>query len=652
MENLLLSTLMFSVLALSVLFFRKFWAKQYSRRLARALWIIVILRMLIPFNPISERSLIKLPRNPLLSTEITAKLPVYTGEKVIQPVDATTAEPSHGEMFSSDSGETDLVVPTIVTKTTTISFEQIAFSIWLTGFVSSLAIVGWSYIKFRTELKKKIQKVDGKVLERIQKELGREVKVYSVKTDESPMVIGVFNPAIVLPQKLLSQADEHDLSKQLKFVLQHEYSHILNNDLVIKLFYLIGRSFHWFNPLVYIIESSLNEDIEMATDEKVAKTLDEGQRTAYCLSILEVAEALPSMADTFSSRFTGDLESMKKRISSLFNKNQMRHGRMVLIVVLLIATLTIGLVGCEMPSPTEAAPNVLETETSEPTIEPAAPTEVTEEPTDEATAFPEVVARVAPTNPAPPEFPTNIDPNEQVLIEGGTFWMGCDEANNADLGCRSSELPRHEVTLDAFMIDRYEVTNGQYQLCVDAGICPAQKSISDDVYAVNPDPGSVSNYPVVGVTHTDAEIYCNFVGKRLPTEAEWEMAASGASETVFPWGDEKPDCTQANSLNHLNATDCVGGLMPVGSYPAGASSYGVMDMAGNVWEWVADVYDPGYYVISPATNPTGPESGDQYVVRGGGFSGNWSYLRNSARSYDLAFYSGADLGFRCAQDAK
>lgn len=202
MENLLLSTLMFSVLALSVLFFRKFWAKQYSRRLARALWIIVILRMLIPFNPISERSLIKLPRNPLLSTEITAKLPVYTGEKVIQPVDATTAEPSHGEMFSSDSGETDLVVPTIVTKTTTISFEQIAFSIWLTGFVSSLAIVGWSYIKFRTELKKKIQKVDGKVLERIQKELGREVKVYSVKTDESPMVIGVFNPAIVLPQKL------------------------------------------------------------------------------------------------------------------------------------------------------------------------------------------------------------------------------------------------------------------------------------------------------------------------------------------------------------------------------------------------------------------------------------------------------------------
>ncbi|HHX08911.1 MAG TPA: SUMF1/EgtB/PvdO family nonheme iron enzyme [Chloroflexi bacterium] len=514
---------------------------------------------------------------------------------------------------------------------------------------ASFALVGWSHFKFHSELKRRIQKVDGRVLERIQQELGRKVKVYSVESNESPMVIGVFKPAIVLPRQLLERATEKDIPKQLKFVLQHENNHITQKDLLIKMLYLIGRSIHWFNPLVYLIESCLNEDIELATDESVTRKLDERQRAAYCLSILEVAEVLPAMANNYSSRFTGDLESMKKRISSLFNKNRIKHGRMILVTILLVAFLTIGLVGCEMPLPVEVETLPVETETSEPIIE---PTEIVEEQTEEVTSAQENASeQTIPTNPAPPTVAENIDLDEQVLIEGGTFWMGCDDENNAGFGCRQSELPRHEVTLDPYLIDRYEVTNGQYQVCVEAGVCQAQRMIPDGLYAETGQSDSVANYPVTNINYEDAKTYCSFVGKRLPTEAEWEMAARGSNETVFPWGNENPDCTQANSLNPLNATACVGGIMPVGSYPTGSSSYGVMDMSGNVWEWVADVYDPDYYANSPAENPTGPESGSEYVVRGGGFAGSWSYLRNSARSYDLGFYSGADLGFRCAQDA-
>ena len=648
MENILLSSLMLSFLALGVLLFRKFGADRYSPRLARALWIIVILRMLIPFNPLGERSLIKLPHNPLLSKEIQATVPSFVSEIEAQPVVGENAEPSHGEMTSYQLMEGELTAPVLAGKSTTITLEKVAFSIWLIGMSASFALVGWSHFKFHSELKRRIQKVDERVLERIQQELGRKVKVHTVEGNESPMVVGVVKPAIVLPRQLLERATEKDFPKQLKFVLQHEYNHILKKDLLIKMLYLIGRSIHWFNPLVYLIESCLNEDIELATDESVTKKLDERQRAAYCLSLLEVAEALPAVANNYSSRFTGDLESMKKRISSLFNKNRIKHGRMILISILLTAFLTIGLVGCEMPLPVEVETLVDDTETSEPIGE---LTEITEEQTEEATPPQEDVSdQIIPTNPAPPTVVDAIDPNEQVLIEGGTFWMGCDEENNAGFGCRASELPRHQVTLDPYLIDRYEVTNGQYQLCVDAGVCQAQRPIPAGLYAETGQSDSVANYPVTNINYEDAKTYCSFVDKRLPTEAEWEMAARGSGETVFPWGNENPDCTQANSLNPLNATACVGGIMPVGSYPAGSSSYGVMDMSGNVWEWVADVYDPEYYANSPAENPTGPESGSEYVVRGGGFSGNWSYLRNSARSFDLGFYSGADLGFRCAQD--
>ena len=276
-----------------------------------------------------------------------------------------------------------------------------------------------------------------------------------------------------------------------------------------------------------------------------------------------------------------------------------------------------------------------------PTNTPVPPTE---------TALPRPTSTPLPTNPPVPNPEDQITLGETVEISGASFMMGCNGENNGDLVCPDSELPYHEVTLPTYLIDRFEVTNAQYKECVDAGACAAPHSNTSKTredYFTNPD---YNLFPVIHVTFEDAQTYCEWVGMRLPTEAEWELAARSVYANLYPWGNEGPDCTLANSLNNLNVTSCVGDTTMVGSYPLGSSDYGVMDMAGNVWEWVDDLYASDYYATSPTENPLGPERGTERVVRGGGWSGSWRYLRASSRSYDLPFYSGSDLGFRCAKD--
>ena len=149
--------------------------------------------------------------------------------------------------------------------------------------------------------------------------------------------------------------------------------------------------------------------------------------------------------------------------------------------------------------------------------------------------------------------------------------------------------------------------------------------------------------PAGCVNFQQAKDYCEFAGRRLPSEAEWEKAARGSEGAVFPWGDDAPDCTLANMAG------CSDGLSPAGSLEAGASPYGALDMAGNVVEMVADWYDASYYESSPAMDPPGPSSGEKYVGRGGGYRSEAPWLRASKRDwYDLTD-SAASLGFRCAR---
>lgn len=240
-----------------------------------------------------------------------------------------------------------------------------------------------------------------------------------------------------------------------------------------------------------------------------------------------------------------------------------------------------------------------------------------------------------------------IDGAEIVLIPEGPFFMGCDPDHNGGFPCNFDELPLHEVYLSTYTIDKYEVTNAQYQACVESNACsePLYKySATRESYYDNPD---FQNFPVVSVSWDEANTYCAWVGGRLPTEAEWEKAARGTSIIAYPWGDQDPNCQLANSSNNATGEFCQDDTAAVGSYPLGMSEYGVFDMAGNVWEWVNDWYGGSYYAISPYENPTGAETGTEKVVRGGSWDYSWNKIRVVYNSNHSPNERRVDFGFRC-----
>jgi formylglycine-generating enzyme required for sulfatase activity len=238
-------------------------------------------------------------------------------------------------------------------------------------------------------------------------------------------------------------------------------------------------------------------------------------------------------------------------------------------------------------------------------------------------------------------------------VPAGEFLLGSKpDAAGAD----SDEFPQRTISLDAFWIDQTEVTNAMFAAFLNAtgghktgepAWLHDQKE-SAQIIAVGgqwqPILG-LENHPVVEVTWYGASVYCTWAGRHLPTEAEWEKAARGTDERTYPWG-EGIDCSQAlfgNCGQHFTSA--------VGSLPDGASPYGALDMAGNVWEWVADWYAVDTYTNMPAANPTGPESGTARVVRGGSFDYNAKHNRSTDRRNDGPANSSYDYGFRCALTA-
>jgi formylglycine-generating enzyme required for sulfatase activity len=295
-------------------------------------------------------------------------------------------------------------------------------------------------------------------------------------------------------------------------------------------------------------------------------------------------------------------------------------------------------------------PVVESTSTPLPAISPTAIPSITSKPS---------TATIAPTSEASPtpqfanERVSPIDGMPQVYIPAGTFRMGGMDVRRAP-----NELPEHDVTLDAFWMDQLEVTNAMFSLCVNAGACdPPQnfKSQRRNDYFQTPE---FKDYPVVYVTWGQATAYCSWAGRRLPTEAEWERSARGDDFRTFPWGEDKADSTLAN-FNML-----VGDTSRVGAYSAGASPFGVLDMAGNVAEWANDFYSFNYS-LENILNPTGPSTSSSFhrVVRGGSLGDAEINIRVSKRSsvlgsnLDAALDSSAYLGdfsprigFRCAVD--
>ena len=271
------------------------------------------------------------------------------------------------------------------------------------------------------------------------------------------------------------------------------------------------------------------------------------------------------------------------------------------------------------------------------------------------TPTPTATATSVPPTPTPTRTPPGIDTAAEILIPAGSFQMGCDSNNSAENGCniysgQSHELPLHTVTLGAYYIDKYEVTNARYKACVDAGQCTAPRNSGSNSHPSYYGNAAFNDYPVIYVDWYQATAFCTWAGKRLPTEAEWEKAARGSNDTrKYPWGNAAPDCTKLNYYDTGTGYSCVGDTSQVGAYPAGASPYGVMDMAGNVAEWVNDWYGSTYYSVSPANNPQGPAAGTWRVLRNGAWDFYDSYVRSASRyglrpdNWDHA------IGFRCAR---
>jgi eukaryotic-like serine/threonine-protein kinase len=244
----------------------------------------------------------------------------------------------------------------------------------------------------------------------------------------------------------------------------------------------------------------------------------------------------------------------------------------------------------------------------------------------------------------------NPAPAGMVLVPAGEFQRGCHPDHNGGNPCNTWELPLRTINLSTFHIDQYEVSNAQYAQCVTAGSCSAPASNSSQTrvsYYNNP---TFANYPVINVNWHQAAEYCAWAGKRLPSEAEWEKAARGTGLRAYPWGDQIPTCALANHNFWTGSAFnyCAGDTNAVGSYPAGASPYGVMDMAGNVWEWVNDWYSETYYSAAPASNPPGPASGTERVIRGGSWIDYDENMRTAERSANAPNDADNQLGFRCA----
>jgi formylglycine-generating enzyme required for sulfatase activity/serine/threonine protein kinase len=230
-----------------------------------------------------------------------------------------------------------------------------------------------------------------------------------------------------------------------------------------------------------------------------------------------------------------------------------------------------------------------------------------------------------------------------VCVPIGEFVMGSE---NGDL----NETPVHNVFLDAFWIDQNEVTNDQFKrFAQETGyLTDAEKSGSDINWQFPSGPSSsiadLGNHPVVKISWNDAQAYCAWAGRQLPTEAQWEKAARSNDQRTYPWGNTE---ASASLLNVDQPGDGYERTAPVGSFPLGISPYGALDMSGNVWEWVTDWYEPDYSSADSVTNPTGPDVGENHVIRGGSWFNSSPNARTTKRDFLNPLDSDDKLGFRC-----
>jgi formylglycine-generating enzyme required for sulfatase activity len=280
-------------------------------------------------------------------------------------------------------------------------------------------------------------------------------------------------------------------------------------------------------------------------------------------------------------------------------------------MIVSVLALTLILSACAPTATATPLPPTLVPVTVAPTAEPATPT----------------LVPVALAGPQAASTLKWIDTSVLAYVPAGDFKMGNGVGDS----------PERTVTLDAFWIQQTKVTNGMYAQCVATGTCtPPSQELGAPIYT-NP---AYNSHPIVGVSWDQANAYCSWIGGSLPTEAQWEKSARGSTGNLYPWGNDGAAC------DLLNYATCINHTSSVTDYLNGRSPYGLYDMAGNVFEWVSDWYSATYYVDGPTSNPSGPDSGTDRVIRGSSFETDVDPA-SAIRHYMPPTITRRDVGFRC-----
>lgn len=446
---------------------------------------------------------------------------------------------------------------------------------------------------------------------------------------ESPLSFGIWKPLVLLPTSYGDELSE----TELRAILLHEITHIHHRDPLKALFCKLIESILWFQPLIWLASYKAQYLSELAADDAVLKAgISADTYANVIVNLVEIGSAPKHSLQLATGIFSAP-KMLISRIEYLLDgsrshETRIRGGRVVAACLALVSALVVSL---------QLTPRSL-----------------------------------AAGSRGAPDLKVWAD---LVLIPSGKFAMGATDKMKADFygfvgspqrmhfeePLVEASSPVHDVYLDNFYIFKYEVTNSQYQAFVSA----TGHHNSSGIYNAH---FNSPNQPVVNVTWNDAQAFCAWVGGRLPTEAEWEKATRGTEGFVYPWGDiwdaaklRSGDGVAQQSFSTIEEWNLWKqqymknwpGDKPaeVGSFPQGASPYGVMDMAGNVWEWVADWYDASYYQHSPGSNPKGPETGDLKVLRGGAWDTatpvNYSWFR---QKFMPPSGGRTVTGFRCAVD--
>lgn len=409
------------------------------------------------------------------------------------------------------------------------------------------------------------------------------------------------------------------------------------------------------DPVLFVSLRRINPRVSAQTEAAVQKAMElprdqrfaSAQQMADALASTPVA--IPKQKETTALPTVAGSGSTKKQG---VGKTMPTWGWVLVTIALLLGSWGV-LNLLRLPTmPAFLPPTMTSTATLTSTVTPSPTYTPTSTPTPTVTPSPTHTPTITPT-PTPQLGDTwtrPVDGMTLAYVPAGEFQMGstdeqfryvvgvCVADGNTGSACEGlfdDELPAHTVMLNAFWIDRTEVTNSQYQTCVTAGICRASVYQDDKTY-------DGADYPVVGVDWADAQTYCAWAGGQLPTEAQWEYAARGPEGWVYPWGNDWR-AEDVNCYKHCN--DEYETVAPVDSFPQAASWVGSLNMVGNAWEWTADW--AGDYSSERQENPLGPSEGTSRVVRGGG----WNTLQRSVRTANrhwIAPTSRVDyVGFRC-----